>query len=196
MLRQVSSMPKDRALIKKEITTYAEVLLEAAKADNKILEVAKQLKEVQSTLLEHPNLREALADETLPKEAYLSILEEVFKGYDESVVKTLAVMAERRELSLLHRFVNEFELLLEEALGVVILDVTTVIELTGDMREAIKSKFSAQFGKDVMLREHIDPSIIGGIVLGAHGKRIDASVQTQLERTRVALSSVQTGGER
>lgn len=189
-------MPKDRALIKKEITTYAEVLLEAAKADNKILEVAKQLKEVQSTLLEHPNLREALADETLPKEAYLSILEEVFKGYDESVVKTLAVMAERRELSLLHRFVNEFELLLEEALGVVILDVTTVIELTGDMREAIKSKFSAQFGKDVMLREHIDPSIIGGIVLGAHGKRIDASVQTQLERTRVALSSVQTGGER
>lgn len=189
-------MPKDRALIKREITTYAEVLLEAAKAKDNILEVAGQLKEVQATLLEHPNLREALADETLPQDAYLTILEGVFQGFDESLIKTLAVMAERRELGLLHRFVNEFELHLEDALGVVIVDVSTVIELTDDMREAIKSKYAAEFGKDVMLREHIDPSIIGGIVLGAHGKRIDASVATQLERTRVALSSVKTGGER
>lgn len=189
-------MPKDRTLIKREITTYAEVLLEAAKAKGNILEVAGQLQEVQSTIVEHPNLREALADETQFQGAYGTILEGVFKGFDEALLKTLTVMAERRELSLLHRFVAEFELLCEEALNVVIMDVTTVVELDDAMREAIKSKYSAQFGKDVMLREQVDPSIIGGIVLGAHGQRIDASVATQLERTRVALSSVQTGGER
>ena len=47
-----------------------------------------------------------------------------------------------------------------------------------------------------MLREHVNPSIIGGIVLSARGKRIDASVSAQLEKVRSALSSVKTGGER
>ena len=189
-------MPKDRTLIKREIATYAEVLVSAAKAKGNVMEVAGQLKDVQQAILVHPNLRDALVDETLPSQARATIISEVFKGFDEALVKTLTVMADRREMGLLHRFVTEYELLAEEALNVVIVDVTTVVELDDAMREAIKSKYSAQFGKGVMLREHVDPSIIGGIVLGAHGKRIDASVATQLERTRVALSSVQTGGER
>lgn len=189
-------MPKDRMLIKREVTTYAQVLVEAAKAKGNLLEVAAQLKEVQEAYLQFPQLRDALTDETLPAEALLGVIEGVFQGFDEALIKTLAVMAERREMGLLHRFVTEYELLAEDALDVVILDVTTVVELDDAMREAIKSKYAAQFGKDVMLREHIDPSIIGGIVLGAHGKRIDASVATLLEQTRVALSSVKTGGER
>ncbi|MGN0073222.1 MAG: ATP synthase F1 subunit delta [Coriobacteriales bacterium] len=189
-------MPKDRTLIKREITTYAQVLVEAAKAQGNILEVAGQLKEVQEAYLRYPQLREALNDESLPASAYAAVLEGVLEGFDANVVKTLTVMAERHEMSLLHRFVSEYELLAEDALNMVILDVTTVVELDDAMREAIKSKYAAQFGKDVMLREHIDPSIVGGIVLGARGKRIDASVSTLLEQVRVALSSVKTGGER
>ena len=40
-------MPKDRMLIKREITTYAQVLVDAAKANGNILGVAGQLKEAQ-----------------------------------------------------------------------------------------------------------------------------------------------------
>ncbi len=189
-------MPKDRMLIKREITTYAQVLVDAAKANGNILEVAGQLKEAQEAYLQFPQLREALNDETLPASAYAAVIEGVFKDFDDAVVKTLSVMAERHEMSLLHRFVSEYELLAEDALNMVILDVATVVELDDEMREAIKSKYAAQFGKDVMLREHIDPSIVGGIVLGARGKRIDGSVATLLEQVRTALSSVKTGGER
>ena len=99
-------------------------------------------------------------------------------------------------MDLLHRVVEEFNNLVEETLNVVILDVTTVVELDDALRQIIKDKFATQFGKEIMLREHIDSSILGGIVLGAHGKRIDASVTSLLEQARVALSSVTTGGER
>lgn len=190
-------MPKkDRMLIKREVATYAEVLLEATKTAGNTLEVAGQLKDAQQAIIAHPNLREALGDDNLSGEARAGIVAEVFKGFDPALAGVLGVMADRRDVGLLPRVVEEFEALAEEALNVVIIDVTTVVPLDDALREAITSKYAAQFGKDVMLREHIDPSIIGGIVLGAHGKRIDASVQTQLERTRVALSSVTTGGER
>lgn len=189
-------MPKDRMLTKREVTTYAEVLLEATKETGNVLEVAAELKELQEVILTHPNLREAFNDDSLTAEARVNVLNEVFKGFDPALLKVMGVMVERREIGLLHRVVGEFEVLAEDALNVVILDVTTVVELDDALRQTIKSKYAAQFGKDVMLREHVDPSILGGIVLGARGKRIDASVATQLEQTRAALSSVKTGGER
>ena len=183
-------------LEKSEVETYASVLLDAAKAKDRVYEVSGQLQEVQKVVLDHPNLHAALADETLAPEARAIILAEVFKGFDEDLLGVLAVMADRRDMGLLHRVVGEFGAQAEQAMGVVIIDVTTVVELDDDLRRAIKDKFAAQFSKEVVLREHIDPSILGGIVLGAHGRRIDASIATQLDRTRVALSSVTTGGER
>ena len=185
-------MPKDRMLIKREVTTYAEVLLNAVKETGDVLEAAAQLKEVQEVVLTHPNLRE----ESLTQEARATVIDEVFKGFSPAVLKVLEVMVERREIALLHRVVEEFEALAEDELNVIILDVTTVVELDDALRQTIKSKYAAQFGKDVMLREHVNPSIIGGIVLSARGKRIDASVSAQLEKVRSALSSVKTGGER
>ena len=189
-------MANDRMLVKREVTTYAEVLLEASQAAGNTFEVAGQLEQLQATLRSHPGLKETLADDSIAAADRVSILGDVFAGYDSSLLGVVGVMLERKELGLLHRVVEEFGQLAEEALGAVILDVTTVVELDDELREAIKNKFAAQFGAKIMLREHIDPSILGGIILGAHGKRIDASVSTRLEQTRAALSSQLSGGER
>lgn len=190
-------MPNDRMLIKGEVTTYAEVLLEATQASGSTFEVTGQLEELQNTLRSHPGLKETLANDSIDMDARGSIIDEVFAGYDASLLEVFKVMVERKELSLLHRVVEEYGQLAEEALGAVIIDVTTVVSLDDELREAIKNKFADQFGgATIMLREHIDPSILGGIILGAHGKRIDASVSARLEQTREALSSQLSGGER
>ncbi len=188
-------MPKNRLITKSEISTYAEVLLDATKKSGTTFEVTGQLQDACSVMRSHPGLRDSLDDDTVPPENRSDVVREVFKDYDPSLVSVLAVMAERRDMELLSRVAEDFNDLAEEDLGAVILDVTTVVELDDALRKKIKEKFAAQFGKDVMLREHIDPSILGGVILGAHGKRIDASVVTKLEDARVVLSSVKTGGE-
>ncbi len=190
-------MPRNRMLEKSTVETYASVLFEAAKAKGNVYKVAAQLQEVQTVVVEHPNLHAALVDETLEVSARKTILAEIFKDLDEDLLEVLAVMSDRHDMDLLLRVLHQFVAQTEEALGVVIIDVTTVVELDDSLRQSIKDKFAGQFeGKEIVLREHIDPSILGGIVLDAHGKRIDASIATQLDKTRVALSSVMTGGER
>ena len=42
-------------------------------------------------------------------------------------------------------------------------------------------------GKKVVLHEHVDKSIIGGIIMSTKDERIDASLLTRVERTREAL---------
>ena len=74
-------------------------------------------------------------------------------------------------------------------------DVISAVSLDEHLREVIKNKLSRDLGSDILLREHVDKSILGGIIMSAHGKRLDASMATQLEHARVALSTERIGGD-
>jgi len=181
-------MPTDRALIRKGSAVYAQVLLEATLASGSAFEVAGQLEQVYAVIRGNIDLRAAIYDRSIPAEARIAIINEVFAGFDASLLATLGVMVKRDELGLLGKVAVVFAELAEEALNAVFIDVTTVVALDDVLRDSIRIKYAAEFGRDVLLREHIDPSIMGGIVLNAHGVSIDASVASQLERARVVLS--------
>jgi F-type H+-transporting ATPase subunit delta len=118
----------------------------------------------------------------------------VFAGLQPSLVATIAVLVERGDFGLLPSLVDAFDEIAEERRCVIAVDVTTAVELSDPLRESIKAKIAADLGKDVVLRETVDPSIIGGIVISTHGHRIDASLASQLESARLVLSA-HTGGE-
>ena len=189
-------MPRNRLLAKREVATYAQVLLDAARQKGTAIEVSAQLGEIRQVILTHPGLRDVMTDGSMDPRARENVMTEVFPGADPDVIKVIGVMCERRDFDMFHRFIEEYDQLVEDDLNVVFIDITTVVELDDALRETIKNKFAAQFGKDIALREHVDASILGGIVLSAHGKRIDASVATQLDRVREALSTTRSGGER
>ncbi|MDR1014940.1 MAG: ATP synthase F1 subunit delta [Coriobacteriales bacterium] len=181
-------MPTDRTFARKASAVYAEVLLEAAAGRNTAFEVSGQLEQVLAAVRGNVDLRNALCDRTIPAPSRAAIAREVFAGVDAALVEVLAVMVERDDISLLSRVNEAYTGLAEQHLGAVILDVTTVVGLDEGLRGRIREKYSSQFGMDVLLREHIDRSLVGGIVLSTHGRRIDASVVSQLENARAVLS--------
>ena len=189
-------MPTDRALNKLESTVYAQALLDAAKASGAVFELGGQLEQVLKTIRESMDLRNTLEDTTVDSDVRGAIVREIFAGYDPALLSALQVMVERDDIALLSKVNDTYIDLAENDLGVVIIEATTVVALDDELRDKIKAKYTAAFGKDVLLREYIDPSIIGGIVLSTHGRRIDASVISQLENARVVLSTVTSGGDR
>jgi F-type H+-transporting ATPase subunit delta len=189
-------MPTDRTLIRKASTIYAEVLLDATRGEDSIFEVSGQLGQVLAIIKGNLELRGTLTDRTLPGEVRAGVAREVFAGLDPALLEVLGVMVERGDIQLLGRVHEVYVDLAEQELDAVFIDVTTVVELDEGLRDHIQKKYSAQFGKGVLLREHVDPSLVGGIVLSAHGRRIDASVVSQLESARLVLSTIPSGGGR
>jgi F-type H+-transporting ATPase subunit delta len=104
-------------------------------------------------------------------------------------------MVERNNFDLISRVVEDFGRVAEERRGIASVDVTTAVALTDSLRQAISTKLSADMGKAVVLREKVDPAIIGGIIISAHGRRVDASISSQLDAARVVLSTAPAGGE-
>ena len=189
-------MPKNRLLIKKEIEAYADTLLELGEATNTVYEISAQLEEMKKVVRMHPGLRDVLANDSIDDATRATVIQEVFKEFSDDMVKFITVMAERHEVNLLPRVAEAYDAKVQDKYDVIILDVATVIELDDELREKIKSKFAAQFGKEIVLREHVDLWLLGGMNVRANGKRIDCCTATRLEKLRAELSSVKTGGER
>lgn len=161
-------MPNNRLLAKEEVATYSGMLLDAALEQGgaeRVLEVREQLDFVLRTYRGNADLREALGNPAYSPEQRHTLAVNVFDGIDPLAVSVIAVMAERGDLDKLSSTVNAYRNAAEEKLGVAVVDVTTVVALDDHLREVITEKLSVDLGKKVVLREHIDASILGGIIM-------------------------------
>lgn len=76
--------------------------------------------------------------------------------------------------------VREIEDVLAEK-GVIIADVTTAHPLSGSLRTEVKKLVE---GKTVYLRESIDESVLGGVLVDIPGQRFDGTIRRKLTALR------------
>ncbi len=117
------------------------------------------------------------------------------RKFSPEVLETLAAMQREDDLNLVAQVAKQYKEYLDAEDKTVSVTVTTAVPLDDDLREKVRAKAEADLKAPVYLVERVDPSIIGGIMLEARGKRHDASVRAQLANIRKTLSSSFIGGE-
>ncbi len=167
----------------------------ATGGQDEVLEVRDQMEQILTIMRSDMDLAMALANPDYTPEQRKALAEGVFASCSPALRVVLAVMAERGDAPLLKRVYEAYNQQLEEQLGLCVVDVTTVVSLDDNLRHIISSKAESDLGKKVVLREHIDKSILGGIIMSTNGKRIDASMKTQLVHARTVLCDTSDGGE-
>lgn len=117
------------------------------------------------------------------------------RKFSPEVLETLAAMQREDDLDLVAQVAKQYKEYLDAEDKTVSVTVTTAVPLDDDLREKVRAKAEADLEAPVYLVERVDPSIIGGIMLEARGKRHDASVRAQLANIHKTLSSSFIGGE-
>lgn len=117
------------------------------------------------------------------------------RKFSPEVLETLAAMQREDDLDLVSQVAKQYKEYLDAEDKTVSVTVITAVPLDDDLREKVRAKAEADLKAPVYLVERVDPSIIGGIMLEARGKRYDASVRAQLANIRKTLSSSFIGGE-
>lgn len=188
----------NRHVINETIAAYANAALEGANntgGREAVVEVRNQLIQILEYMATNIKLRLSFDDEVYTPEQRSAMARKVFEGFNPILVEVLAVMASRGDVEKLRRVYLDYEALVVSKLDFNIVDVTTVVDLDDNLRGVIKDKVKADLGRDCMLVEHINPSIMGGIVMSTMGNYIDASLRSQLDRTRIVLKEKTDGGE-
>jgi F-type H+-transporting ATPase subunit delta len=143
----------------------------------------------------HAGLRDALAEPTVPAEKKREVLREIFEGeVTPEVLATVTLLVDTGNVELLEDVKRVYREISEQERGMVVADVTTAVELSDGLRGSLVDKLRRALGRPVTLRERVDPSIVGGIVINVGGKVLDGSVALQLGEARAALVRTESGG--
>lgn len=170
------------------IDGYAAGLLEVAKAEESLEQVADELFRFARALEGNDQLRSTLTDEMVPPEKRQAIVEEVLGPrvlpVSAAVVSFIVVAGRSRDL------VPIIDRLAERAAGErqrELAEVRSAIDLDDAMRERVRKALSNALGKQVEVKVIVDPSVMGGLVATVGDTVIDGSVRHRLERLKEAL---------
>jgi F-type H+-transporting ATPase subunit delta len=83
--------------------------------------------------------------------------------------------------------VREFERLVARQERRIAVELTTAYELSDEEANELISQIEQASGRKVDATRHVDPKLIGGLVLQAGSLRLDASVRGRLNRLRREL---------
>ncbi len=190
-------MPTNRLIVKEIIAVYASTLFDAVNAadgQDGVLEVRDQLDQVVTVIRSNVDLSTALTNESYTPAQKGELARNVFTQCNPALADVLGVMAERGDLALISRVAAAYEEQLASKLNLAVVDVTTVVELDDHLREVITKKAETELGMKVVLNERIDKSLLGGIIMSAQGRRIDASMRFQLGNARAVLRQASVDG--
>ena len=167
--------------------TYARSLFQAAKEAGRLADAREQLGDFAEAMSEVPELRELLRNPQLDARAKNAVVDAVAGDSDPLVLNLLRLMIEKGRAGEVDAVAEEFERLAATEEAQLSVDLTTAFELTDDEAGAIVGQIERASGRKVEATRAVDPDLIGGIVLQAGSRRVDASVRGRLERLRREL---------
>ncbi len=103
--------------------------------------------------------------------------------------KLLKVVAHNRRLTLLPHLAEVFARQLSEHKGELIVKVTTANPLTDAAKKKISNAFAKQAKGGVVIESEEDPAILGGAIIRAGSRMLDASVKGRLDRLKNELKT-------
>jgi F-type H+-transporting ATPase subunit delta len=101
--------------------------------------------------------------------------------------KLVLLLAQKRRLFMLANVITAFEGLLARHRGEVAADVTSARALSADETAELKRVLKEKLGREPSLTTHVDPKLLGGLVLRVGSRMIDSSLRTKLDGLRAAM---------
>jgi F-type H+-transporting ATPase subunit delta len=168
---------------------YAEALLEAAGEKGRLAEVREDFAAFAEAVASTDELRSFLRNPQIEPHVKRDVLAALLSDADELVRNFLLLLAEKGRIAEITEIHAEFERLIAREARVLELELTTAVELTDEEAAQVVRRIEDAAGRRVEATRRVDPDIIGGIVVQAGSRRLDASVRGRLNRLRQELTA-------
>lgn len=166
---------------------YAEAVFEIANEDGSHDRWLADL-DTLARAASDPESREFFENPAVPEEEKYKTVAQLLPDTEQTMARNLAtILIERQRFEILPDLLETYRELVLEARGIAIAEVTTAVELNDSEQQRVRNGLERLVGREIELRPHVDPSIIGGMVARIGDQLIDGSVVSQLQRMRERL---------
>jgi F-type H+-transporting ATPase subunit delta len=168
---------------------YASALFDLARDERQIESVSNSLDTVKAALAQSADFKAITTSPLINREEAgkaVAARADVMK-LDPLTRRFLGVLAHNGRLSQLDAVIRTFARLAAAHRGETTAEVTSAFPLGDDQIAALKANLKARGGSDVAIDAHVDPSILGGIVVRLGSRMIDSSIKTKLNNLAMAM---------
>ena len=167
---------------------YAVAIFELAKEENQLEAYGTQLEEVAALIDSQADLKAFVQNPQVQPKAKKEIITKLFKeDLASTVYNFIMLLIDKRRESLLAEIVALYQTLSNEARNIVKADVTVAALLSKEQEAGLVAKLEQVTGKQVLIRTHVDKSILGGVIVKIGDKLIDGSIVRQMQSLQKQL---------
>jgi F-type H+-transporting ATPase subunit delta len=159
-------------------------MFELAEEADLVEQVMEDLACVQKILSDEPDFATLLKLRTIKGVEKSKIVRRVFGGrVNELTLDFLSVLARRDRMNFLTSISDKYEALVDVYQQRCLVEVTIAEAPHDGMLQKLKADIGKVINSRVKLSVHVDPTIIGGIIIKKGDRVIDNSISTILKRT-------------
>ena len=171
-------------------SVYGQSLYELAKDEQLAKSIGEQLRTLQQCFQSEPDFIRLLSSPNLTKAERCQILEDSFRGKVHIyVLNFLKILTEKGYMRQFSDCCDSFTEHYNADNGIVSVTAVTAVALSSAQQDKLSGKLAQITGKEIQLRNRIDPKILGGIRLDYDGKRLDNTVSHRLDTIRDLLKN-------
>jgi F-type H+-transporting ATPase subunit delta len=160
---------------------YAEAL--AAVAGAELAALDGELAGLVELFEREPRLERLFANPLVDAGDKRALLERALRGRaSDALVDALQVMRAKGRLGLVRAVAHELHELHLEREGRIEVLVVSAVPLEAEQRAALETAAARRTGKQPILVERVDPTLLGGLVVSIGDDKIDSSVTAELAR--------------
>jgi F-type H+-transporting ATPase subunit delta len=168
---------------------YANAVFELAAEESAIDRTEADFLQLKTMLAESPELTRLVRSPLFSREDQAKGMEAVLAraGTGDLTRKLVLLLAEKRRLFALTDIIGAFEQLLARYRGEVAADVTSARSLSAEETAELRRVLKDKLGREPRLTAHVDPNLLGGLVLKVGSRMIDSSLRSKLDGLRAAM---------
>ena len=177
--------------------TYAQGLLDNVPDSDRAEEIAGELDAIILLLDEIEGFEALLTRAMLTRTQRDSLVERIFSGRVSDLAEAfITVLSRRNRLSVIRPAAGQFRKLLNIRKGLLEVHATTKAPLDAERHAEITEMLSEQLGCEVILIDHVDPEMLGGIVVRVGDRVYNASLASSIDKLsnrlarRIALAAM------
>lgn len=177
------------ALSREEVANrYATALFGYAQDMKAVDQVHSEMQDLGQAVKENKGILNMLSDPILdPKEKQAS-LKAIEKNFASAVQAFLNLLLEYDRFAYLLDIIDRFNDIYDQAASIAEGTATSAVKLSGDQLKRLGDTYARKYQfKQVRLKNKVDPSIIGGVILQVQDRVIDGSVKNRLKKIRAQL---------
>lgn len=167
---------------------YAQALFELANKEKKMDVIYEQFRAYKRAVYDNIEFIKMMDSPALSKKTKKTIIDKTSAGMNETFIHFLYVLVDNKRMNQIISIYYEFKRMVQNKNKVLKVEVFSAQVLDRESLKLISKKLQERYaGKQIKIKNYIEPSLIGGIQVVCDGESIDMSLKNKLNQLKAQL---------